>query len=109
MQEVVFDLLRIENWFEFWWIALGFVAQGIFAARFIVQWVASEQEGRSHVPVAFWHLSIIGGLLMLIYALYRQDPVFILGQSIGVVVYTRNLMLIQRTNHANVEAGRTQK
>jgi lipid-A-disaccharide synthase-like uncharacterized protein len=109
MQEAVFDFLKIENWFEFWWVALGFVAQAIFASRFIVQWIASEKEGRSYVPVAFWYLSISGGLLMLAYAIYRQDPVFILGQSTGVIVYTRNLMLIHRTKHADADAVHTQK
>ena len=109
MQEAVFDFLKIENWFEFWWVALGFVAQAIFASRFIVQWIASEKEGRSYVPVAFWYLSISGGLLMLAYAIYRQDPVFILGQSTGVIVYTRNLMLIRRTKHTDVDAVHTQK
>jgi lipid-A-disaccharide synthase-like uncharacterized protein len=109
MQEAVFDFLKIENWFEFWWVALGFVAQAIFASRFIVQWIASEKEGRSYVPVAFWYLSISGGLLMLAYAIYRQDPVFILGQSTGVIVYTRNLMLIRRTKHTDADAVHTQK
>jgi lipid-A-disaccharide synthase-like uncharacterized protein len=109
MQEAVFDFLNIENLFEFWWVALGFVAQAIFASRFIVQWIASEKEGRSYVPVAFWYLSISGGLLMLAYAIYRQDPVFILGQSTGVIVYTRNLMLIHRTKHTDADTVHTPK
>ncbi len=103
MQEAVFGFLNIDNWFEFWWVALGFVAQGIFASRFIVQWIASERAGRSYVPLAFWYLSMGGGLLMLAYAIYRKDPVFILGQSTGVVVYARNLMLIRRTARAAAE------
>jgi lipid-A-disaccharide synthase-like uncharacterized protein len=109
MQEAVFDFLNIENLFEFWWVALGFVAQAIFASRFIVQWIASEKEGRSYVPVAFWYLSISGGLLMLAYAIYRQDPVFILGQSTGIIVYTRNLMLIHRTKHTDADTVHTPK
>lgn len=104
MQEWLFDFLNIQNWFEFWWVALGFLAQGIFASRFIVQWIASEKAGRSYVPVAFWYLSISGGLLMLAYAIYRRDPVFILGQSTGVIVYARNLMLIRRTSRAEQAA-----
>lgn len=104
METWLFDLLNIENWFEFWWVALGFLAQGIFASRFIVQWIASEKAGRSYVPVAFWYLSISGGLLMLSYAIYRQDPVFILGQSTGVIVYARNLMLIHRSKRADADA-----
>jgi lipid-A-disaccharide synthase-like uncharacterized protein len=74
-----------------WWLALGFLAQGLFTARFLVQWIASERAGRSVMPIAFWFFSIGGGLLLLIYALYRRDPVFILGQAFGVFVYARNL------------------
>jgi lipid-A-disaccharide synthase-like uncharacterized protein len=104
MQHWLFDILNIETWFEFWWVALGFTAQGIFASRFIVQWIASERAGRSYVPVAFWYLSMSGGMLMLAYAIYRADPVFILGQSTGVIVYGRNLMLIHRSKRADADA-----
>lgn len=79
-----------------WWIVLGFVAQLMFTGRFLVQWIASEQEGRSVIPIAFWFFSIAGGLLLLAYALYRRDPVFILGQAFGVFVYLRNLYLIMK-------------
>jgi lipid-A-disaccharide synthase-like uncharacterized protein len=75
---------------------LGLVGQVCFFSRFLVQWIVSEREGRSTIPVAFWHLSIVGGLLVLIYAIWRRDPVFTLGQSVGVVVYARNLILIYR-------------
>ena len=75
------------------WIVLGFVAQGLFTMRFLVQWIASERQKRSVVPVAFWYLSVAGGGLLLVYAIYRKDPVFILGQATGLVVYVRNLML----------------
>lgn len=78
------------------WLVLGFVAQGLFSARFLVQWVASERAGKSVIPVVFWHLSILGTVLLLAYAIYRRDPVFILGQSAGLVVYFRNLFLIRR-------------
>ena len=78
------------------WIALGFVAQFAFTMRFLVQWIASEKAGRSVVPVAFWFFSIGGGLLLLIYAIKRQDPVFIAGQALGLFIYMRNLMLIFR-------------
>lgn len=77
-----------------WWVLLGFVAQAFFTARFAVQWIASERAGRSVVPLAFWLLSIGGGLLLLAYALYRRDPVFIAGQSFGVFVYFRNLYFV---------------
>jgi lipid-A-disaccharide synthase-like uncharacterized protein len=74
-----------------WWLALGFLAQALFTARFLVQWIASERAGKSVMPIAFWFFSIGGGLLLLVYALYRRDPVFILGQAFGVFVYARNL------------------
>ncbi len=77
-----------------WWVAVGFIAQGLFTARFLVQWIASERAGRSVIPLAFWLLSIGGGLLLLVYALYRKDPVFIAGQAFGVFVYLRNLYLV---------------
>ena len=75
---------------------LGFVAQGLFTMRFVVQWVASERAGRSVIPLAFWIFSIGGGLLLLLYALYRRDPVFIAGQAFGVFVYLRNLYFVMR-------------
>ena len=79
------------------WIVLGFVAQGLFTMRFLVQWIASERQKKSVVPVAFWYLSVAGGGLLLVYAIYRKDPVFILGQATGLVVYVRNLMLRSET------------
>ena len=79
-----------------WWVLLGFAAQAFFTARFAVQWLASERVGKSVIPIAFWWCSIGGGLLLLIYALYRRDPVFILGQGFGVFVYLRNLQFVLR-------------
>ncbi|EFM55370.1 lipid-A-disaccharide synthase N-terminal domain-containing protein [Brucella inopinata] len=76
------------------WIVLGFVAQACFTMRFIVQWLASEKAKRSVMPVAFWFFSLLGGTLLLIYAIQRKDPVFIAGQGLGLVVYIRNLWLI---------------
>jgi lipid-A-disaccharide synthase-like uncharacterized protein len=76
------------------WVILGFVAQGFFTMRFVVQWIASERARRSVIPVAFWFFSIGGGALLLVYALYRRDPVFIAGQALGLVVYARNLYFI---------------
>jgi lipid-A-disaccharide synthase-like uncharacterized protein len=78
------------------WVLLGFIAQGFFTARFVVQWIASERAGKSVVPLAFWLLSIGGGVLLLAYALYRRDPVFIAGQAFGVFVYLRNLYFVMR-------------
>jgi lipid-A-disaccharide synthase-like uncharacterized protein len=79
-----------------WWVLLGFFAQAFFTARFAVQWLASERAGKSVIPIAFWWCSIGGGLLLLVYALYRRDPVFILGQGFGVFVYLRNLQFVLR-------------
>ncbi|ABE62871.1 lipid A biosynthesis-like protein [Nitrobacter hamburgensis X14] len=76
------------------WVVLGFVAQGFFTMRFVVQWIASERARKSVVPVAFWFFSIGGGTLLLAYALYRRDPVFIAGQALGLVVYFRNVYFI---------------
>jgi lipid-A-disaccharide synthase-like uncharacterized protein len=78
------------------WIILGLVGQGIFAARFLVQWIASEKKKESHIPLAFWYLSLVGSMILLSYAIYRRDPVFILGQTTGFIVYIRNLMLIYK-------------
>jgi len=78
------------------WLILGFVAQGLFTARFIVQWIASERAGESMVPILFWWFSLSGSSLLLLYAVHRRDPVFIVGQSTGVIIYIRNLHLIFR-------------
>jgi lipid-A-disaccharide synthase-like uncharacterized protein len=81
------------------WIAIGFLGQGLFFGRWVIQWIVSERNAKSQVPVAFWYMSLIGGLITLSYAIYRMDPVFIAGQGIGSVVYIRNLVLIRRTGH----------
>ena len=79
-----------------WWAYIGIIAQALFTARFVVQWLASEKAGRSVIPFSFWLLSIGGGVLLLVYALYRRDPVFILGQAFGVLIYLRNLTFVLR-------------
>jgi lipid-A-disaccharide synthase-like uncharacterized protein len=79
------------------WIAVvGFIAQAMFFGRFLVQWIASERCGRTVIPISFWYLSLIGSLGLLFYAIVKADPVFILGQMLGSVVYIRNLMLTYR-------------
>lgn len=78
------------------WLCVGFVGQGIFTARFVVQWVASEKCRNSVVPVAFWWISLIGGLTLLAYAMERRDPVIVTGQAMGLLVYVRNLMLLSK-------------
>ena len=78
------------------WFAIGLAGQAVFFSRFVVQWIASEREGRSFVPLAFWWLSLVGSALLLAYAIHRRDAVFVLGQAFGWLVYARNLMLIRR-------------
>ncbi len=78
------------------WLALGFIAQALFAGRFLVQWIASERAKKSIIPLSFWFLSIIGGGLLLCYAIWRKDPVFIVGQATGFLIYSRNLYLVYR-------------
>ncbi|MCE2715295.1 MAG: lipid-A-disaccharide synthase N-terminal domain-containing protein [Acidibacter sp.] len=77
------------------WIMIGFLGQALFSARFFVQWLASERVKRSVIPTAFWYFSLAGGVTLLAYAIHRQDPVFIAGQGLGLVVYLRNLYLIR--------------
>ena len=78
------------------WLVIGFLGQALFTARFLVQWLASERKKASVVPISFWWLSLIGGSTLLIYAVYRKDPVIILGQLTGLFVYSRNLILIAK-------------
>ena len=86
------------------WLAVGLMGQTLFSARFLVQWLASERKRQSIIPTAFWWLSLAGGTTLLAYALWRQDPVFIIGQGMGLVVYLRNLMLIRRHVRSLTEA-----
>lgn len=78
------------------WLTVGFLGQALFTARFLVQWLASEKERDAVVPVAFWWLSLLGGASLLAYAIARRDPVIVFGQAIGLLVYARNLVLIDR-------------
>ena len=88
-----------------WWVLLGFVAQLFFTARFLVQWIASERAGHSVIPMSFWLFSIGGGALLLVYALYRKDAVFIAGQAFSFFVYARNLYFVMRDRKAAAEAA----
>jgi lipid-A-disaccharide synthase-like uncharacterized protein len=81
--------------FDFW-LAFGLIAQLLFGSRFLVQWISSERAGRSVVPMAFWFLSIGGGLMTLIYGIVRREPVIILGQALPTIIYARNIMLIMK-------------
>ena len=86
----------LNNYPETIMIVIGFGGQTLFAARFIIQWLSSENARRSVIPVAFWYFSISGGLVLLTYAIWRQDPVIIAGQSVGVLIYARNLYFINK-------------
>jgi lipid-A-disaccharide synthase-like uncharacterized protein len=77
------------------WTVIGFLGPAMFSARFIVQWLATERARRSIVPLAFWYFSLLGGATLLSYAIYKRDPVFIVGQAAGLVVYLRNLYFIR--------------
>jgi len=78
------------------WLGIGFLGQAFFFSRFLVQWIASEKAGQSIFPMAFWYLSLSGGALLLAYAIWRQDPVFIIGQTTGAFIYLRNIRLRKR-------------
>ena len=95
MSGTIFAWLNVESWVEFWWVVFGLFGQLLFMGRFLVQWIVSEREKRSVVPLAFWYFSIGGGIILFTYACYRADPVFILGQSMGLFIYSRNLWLIR--------------
>ena len=97
----LFAILHVDSWVEFWWVVFGLLGQLMFTGRFLVQWIASERAKKSVVPVLFWYFSIAGGLILLSYAIYRRDPVFVLGQSLGVFIYGRNLFLIYRERREN--------
>ena len=105
MAEWLMQFLHVENQIELWWVLFGFLAQAMFTGRFLVQWIASERQRRSVMPVAFWYFSLAGGVMLLAYALYRQDPVFVMGQAFGVIIYSRNLWLIySERRRATVES-----
>ena len=78
------------------WLGIGFVGQALFSMRFLLQWIYSERNRRSVIPIAFWYFSILGGMTLLAYAIHREDPVFIIGQAGGLVIYSRNLYFIWR-------------
>lgn len=86
------------------WLVLGFAGQALFSARFLLQWLVSEKQKKSVIPIGFWFFSLGGSLMLLIYAIHRKDPVFILGQATGFLIYTRNLQLIFREKKANASA-----
>ena len=82
------------------WLTIGFLGQALFTVRFLIQWVVSEKQRDAVVPVAFWWLSLLGGAALLSYAISRNDPVIIAGQSMGLFIYVRNLMLVAKARRS---------
>lgn len=99
---MLMTILGTDNTRDLLWVMVGLLGQLMFTARFVIQWLASERAGRSVVPVAFWYFSLAGGLIVLAYGLQKWEPVIILGQLPGTVIYTRNLMLIHKANRGRV-------
>ena len=97
------EFLGAETMTEFVWILIGLLGQGLFMGRFLIQWLASEKAKRSVIPLSFWWFSIGGAAVLLAYAIHRGDPVFILGQSLGFFIYTRNLWLIRAERRAEAQ------
>lgn len=87
------------------WVVIGFLGQLCFTSRFLVQWIASEKAKRSVIPTAFWYFSLMGGGTLFLYALHIKDPVFILGQSMGVFIYSRNLYFVHKEKNHNKAAA----
>ena len=92
----MFNYINSLTFYEIIFLLIGFLGQGIFASRFVIQWIYSEKKGESIIPIHFWYLSIFGGLALLTYAIFRKDPVIITGQLFGILIYTRNLILIYK-------------
>ena len=95
------NFLNTLTFYEILFLTIGFLGQGLFASRFVVQWIYSEKKGESSIPIIFWYLSIFGGIGLLIYAISRKDPVIITGQLFGILIYTRNLILIYKKKKKN--------
>lgn len=106
--DAISNFLGVDSRTEAIWIIIGFGGQFLFMMRFLVQWVMSERAKQSIIPIAFWYFSLGGGMVLLSYAIYRQDPVFIMGQSLGLFIYLRNLLLIRshrKSTRAAVASG----
>ena len=98
-------LLLVDSWWGVWLAVFGLAAQAIFMSRMIIQWVATERAKRSVVPVAFWWLSILGAVMLLVYGVLRQDIVIIAAQAFGFIVYARNLWFIQAERRDTADTG----
>ena len=95
------DFFNSLSVYEIVFLTIGFTGQALFASRFLVQWIYSERMGKSTIPILFWYLSIFGGIGLLTYAIFRKDPVIILGQAFGIIIYLRNLVLIYKRKDEN--------
>lgn len=94
MTDILSRFLSSLTEIETIWLIVGFAAQAMFSARFLIQWIASERVRKSVVPETFWYFSFVGGAMLLAYAIHRADPVFMLGQAFGLLVYTRNIWFL---------------
>jgi len=86
--------------FDIVWLVIGFVGQGLFSMRFLLQWIVSERQKKSVIPIQFWYFSLFGGITLLFYAIHKRDPVFIVGQSLGAFIYIRNLYFVYHSRNA---------
>ncbi|MEM9855426.1 MAG: lipid-A-disaccharide synthase N-terminal domain-containing protein [Pseudomonadota bacterium] len=92
--QAILDYFRIDTARELWWLGFGILAQSMFFMRFLVQWISSEKAKASVMPLAFWWFSLLGGIMLLVYGFAQREPIIILGQSIGIIIYLRNLWFI---------------
>jgi len=99
MMDWIYKVLNVTTPLELTWVVIGLFGQVMFFGRWIVQWIASEKARRSVVPIAFWYLSFVGGLIVLAYGLYRHEPVIIAGQAPGAIIYGRNIWLVYRERY----------
>lgn len=103
LPEWVQTWLDVHQPWELWWLVFGFVAQAMFFCRWVIQWIASEKRRESHVPELFWWLSLAGATMTLVYFIGRREPIGVLGQSVGWIVYGRNLYLIRKKHCVIIE------
>ncbi|MEM9435525.1 MAG: lipid-A-disaccharide synthase N-terminal domain-containing protein [Pseudomonadota bacterium] len=92
--QAVLEFFEIDTQRELWWLIFGIAAQCMFFMRFLVQWISSERARASVMPHAFWWFSLLGGVMLLVYGFEQREPIIILGQSVGIIIYLRNLWFI---------------
>lgn len=101
----LFRLLNITTWTSMVWIGIGLVGQVAFSSRFLIQWIVSEKSRKTVVPESFWWMSLIGGIALFSYFAWRQDPIGVLGQSSGLVIYARNIRLLYKQRRREARAA----